>query len=401
MAKSFWVVLWLAAITVAASVAVLFPGEWTTFGLMTAGALACIGGSALVLGWPAGLAFIETRTKTVRVVGVSVLAACALGFVVVILASLNSPSVLNTGLTACTMVGLMGIMIFSLPRMATQMATARSAMAAIKAPGAKPPAFGGIREGLRSPIRVVRDWRAFLQIAGPWALLMSAGLVAGVITGNNLNHDRAKATMLLWGVLVLLLGLVASIPIVAVAWHRWIVDGRLPKRFVALPDSAMWGYLFRLWLFGAALGTIDRWISPNVAALALSAHLPNAGAIGDVAGNVADVLAIMLVSSVALRLPAIAVGDRDFVLSVASIQGRKMWPGLPLGLVLSIVPFYFLGWAFDQGYDAFLKPKASSSHMDWASAASLGLGLFVAYATVASVATYLSKAYIAAKTTMK
>jgi hypothetical protein len=246
-----------------------------------------------------------------------------------------------------------------------------------------------------------RDWRAFFQITGPWALLVSAGLAGLAVMGGRLDHDPARGLMLLLALLALVVVLAASIPIVGVAWRRWIVDGRLPARFVALPNRAMWGWFDRLYVFGVVLGGIDRWIVPNVAALASRLSLPASGAIGDAAATVADVLAVMLVSNMALRLPAVAIGDRDFALGIANTQGRKLWPGLPFGLVLSVVPFYALGWLFDQAYDAYLRPKAPSAHVSWPAAGSLGLSLFIAYAAVASAATFLSRTYVAVKTAVK
>ncbi len=286
--------------------------------------------------------------------------------------------------------------------MANQIERSRTEFAALKPASQAPTAFGGAREGLEASLTVLRDWPAFLQIAAPWAIFLCASLYWLSLFGNSLGHDTGRAELLLVAVLLLLILIFVSIPTVAVAWFRWIIRAQLPPNFLALPNRAVLSLLWRVGIFASALGTADRLATGKGAEIATSLHLPSAALVGNVAGWVIDIAAVMLASSFALRFPAMAVGDATFTRNSALVQGRRMWPGLPIGLILSLAPFFIVGSILDALYDGLGKPIAAASHhaqtnVSAVSAGLMAMGLLAMFAAVASAATFLSRAYIAAR----
>jgi hypothetical protein len=258
-----------------------------------------------------------------------------------------------------------------------------------------------VREGLAAPLFVLREWRMFLQISLPWALFLGLGLYLLAAFADTIGRDANAATMLLLLLLILLVGVYVIVPTVAVAWFRFTIQGRQPERYVALPDRAALGLAWRLWLSLSVLGSCDGLVTTQATALAARIPALDAPSVGDTTGWVFDILALMLASSFALRLPARAVSDPDFSQTVALAAGGRMWPGLPVGLILSLAPVFVLGWVADQlvGYLANPTPHAHGPDIRLGPVATgcLGLGSLVVFAAVASGASYLSRAYLAAK----
>ena len=154
-----------------------------------------------------------------------------------------------------------------------------------------------------------------------------------------------------------------------------------------------------MWLALSILGTLDRQVTDKLTAY-LSTSIPTYGALaGDLASWAIEIAVIMLFSSFALRLPAVAMQDAAFTLSIATIRGRKMWPGLPVGLVLSLAPIPLVAWGVAWVLQAGSKPEAASAHhvLDASDAVFVTAWMLVLLATLVSGATFLTRAYLAAK----
>ncbi len=368
---------------------------------MVAGTLVVVTGISVLIGWPAAATFISQR-KSVFVFGgwlvciAGITAGLGLPIFWVFQAHSSSPYTENAVIYGGTMVALLGVMTASLPRMTKQVRDSRADLAMLKQSDAPRPDFRGIREGIEATLTVARDWLMFLQITGPWVVLIAAGFLILTFFGKGLRHF-ASGLPLLGVALVFLAGLVVSWPTVMVAWHRWIISGERPSLFVALPDRATLSYSWPLWLFASLMWTADKLASSKITQIADAMHLSSASAVGDLASWTVDILVIALGSSAALRLPAIAVRDARFSRTVAMVEGRRMWPGLPLGLAISIAPFYVFNWVLGELFSGVLKPNVPAGDLRLIAAGVLIFGIVVTFAGIASAVTFLSRAYLAAK----
>ena len=249
---------------------------------------------------------------------------------------------------------------------------------------------------------MVRGGRAFLQIAAPWAAFLAGSTYLLVALDQNAGRGSSTAVLILLGLLLLLLAAIyLIIPTVAVAWFRWTIDGKLPSRFLALPDRTVLSFAWRIWISLTFLGGVDRLVTPRLTELAAKALPQYAATVGELASWAVDILVVMVASSFALHLPAVAVKDTAFTRTAALVEGRKMWPGFPMGLVLSLAAFPFLAWAFARVYVGMLPamPPVHSAHATLSPLDAIALSgwLMVLFATLASGATLLSRAYLAAK----
>jgi hypothetical protein len=286
--------------------------------------------------------------------------------------------------------------------MVTRVAQSRADLAALKSVENSPATFDGLREGLEASLSVVRGGGAFLQIAGPWAAVLTGVVYLILVLGKNVGHSVTSSWLiLLGGILLLVAAIYLIIPTVTVAWFRWTIGSQLPSRFFALPDRTALSFAWRIWISLTFMGAVDKFMTPKLTHLAIAEMPQYAAAVGGWAGWAIDVLVIMLFSSFALQLPAVAVGDANFSRTAALVQGRKMWPRLPVGLVISLAPFPIFAWACASIY-AWRLPAPNTVHSALATVSPLdAIGFFgvlvVLFATLASGATFLSRAYLAAK----
>jgi hypothetical protein len=366
--------------------------------------LGIVAGTAALLSWPRGVALIAQHARICVLAGWSL---CATGALV----SLGGPvflifefSTVNDAVTnACIYAGLaailVGFMIAQLPGMGRRLRQSRVDAAKLASAGVERRDFNGPQEAFEAFLSVGRGWPAFLQIVAPWVLFSCASLYWLLPAGEHLDHDAGKAQWFLLGLLGVMILLGVSIPTTAAAWCQWILRGERPPHFLALPNRRAWSIGWRLWVFAGVMGAADGWASNQMIALAPGLGFHDGAFAGSVAGVVIDILALMVASSLALRLPALVVGDLDFSPTVARIEGRRMWPGLPFGLVLSLAPYLIAGWIVNVALEWFGNPTVGSAHFHVTplSIIQLAAGLIFYFAAIASAATFLSRSYLAAK----
>lgn len=393
----------LAAIAIASAFVCWFiPSQRELAGPL---ALICSVIAALtsLLAWPEAVAFTGRRSPLLATAGWALcVVGLVAGFALSVVASLRSWGGTDLFIYGCLGLSLLGFIAARLPSMVKEMAKSRAGAAAHQVTNKALPKFDWLREGLAAPLSVFRSGRAFLQIAGPWAAFLSLSTYVAVIVGKDTGPGASSARLWLLGVLLLLLvAIYLILPTIAVAWFRWTVDEQLPRQFLALPDRAALAFAWRIWIGLGLVGGLDRLVTPKLTQVVSSAIPAAMTGVGAWAGPAVDIALVMLASSFTLQFPAIAVNDAAFTRTTAMIQGRKLWPGLPVGLLLSLAPFPILAWACEHVY-GIGNPAVPITHSGAVTfGLSDGTALFVAlmalFATLASGATFLSRAYLAAK----
>jgi len=395
--------IFVAAVAVVFALAAVFVPGHREYTAMFAVVCAVVAGVAVLQTWPAAIAFIKLRARLLVVVGWSVcVLGCLAGLGLAFVVGAQRPTEMNLFLYGGLALAFLGFMATQLPRMARQIAQSRADLAALKAIERTPPAFDGLREGVEASLSVLRGGRAFLQIAGPWAAALAVAAYGFLVFSSAFAHSAGSAQQFLFGGLLLLLAAIYLIvPTVAVAWFRWSIDGQLPGRFLALPDRAALSFAWRLWFFLTMLGAADRIVTPQLTRLAAAVTPQHAGTVVGLAALAVDILIIAAAGGFALQLPAMAVNDGAFTQTAAMTEGRKLWPGLPVGLALSLATFPFLAWGcfglFSELSRAAPQVHPGPAILSLLSAGALLAGLMVIFATIASGATLLSRAYLAAK----
>lgn len=369
---------------------------------LTAVVLAVSAATTALFSWPEGVAFVQRRSRLLMVVGWAV---CIVGFTAGIglslLASFWFPAAMDVALYSGLALAFVGFMTAALPRMISRVEQSRADLAALKATERSPQTFNGFREGLDAPLSVVRAGYAFLQIAGPWAAVLAGTAYLMLSLAKTSVHSAGGAQLWLLGLLLLLIvAIYLIVPTVAVAWFRWTISAELPGRFIALPDRTVLSVAWRLWLALSLLGAADGLVTPKLVQLGTGILPEFSKTFGVWTGSVVDLLIIMVASSFALQLPAMAARDVEFRRTAALVAGRKMWPGLPVGLAFSLAAYPVLAWACAYAYGlAFPDSTVRSAPATLTPFDAFGLFgvLLVLFATIASAATYLSRAYLAAK----
>jgi len=253
-----------------------------------------------------------------------------------------------------------------------------------------PERFRGPREAGRALVGVVRGWLVFLQIAAPWVLALAAWRALWEISSSG---SGARVLFAITAVL--------SAPTMAVAWHRWIIQGRRPRLGLAFTGPTALGYAMRLWGV-LALGCLASLEFGMVA----GGYMQRAGPLfAFVAGVVAAVAVAavfaMAMSRPALRLPALAVGDAGFPPETPGgdhglnrERALGLARGIPSGVALSFIPLAIAGAAV-----LTLVPTRPGV-FDPVDFGGLVAGLLLIAAAMAAAAGCLSNAYLLAKTVM-
>jgi hypothetical protein len=369
---------------------------------LVSGILVIGAASTAFLTWPDSRQMVDGRQRLYAVVGWAIVGAAVAGAIgVLVIAGAAATELIQPVVFVALLIVLAGVMIARMPSMVVQVARSRAEIAAAKAPAPARAAFDGIAEGLRAPLAVVRGLPFLLQIAGPWVVVLAGGAFAILSGGQAAGHDGSDALARLTALAVLLIaGLYVVLPSVLVAWTNWIVDGGSPKWIVATPNRAAFGFAWRIWLALTFLGVLDKNIATPLAKF-LSGSIPQLSVLVDnLTTWIVALLMIMLFSSAALFLPAIAVADKTFDRSAALVRGRKMWPGLPVGLALSLAPIPLAAWALTGLLDAAqpAAPRVAHAPLTPLDALALVVWLLVMLATLVSGMTFLTRAYLAART---
>ncbi len=140
---------------------------------------------------------------------------------------------------------------------------------------------------------------------------------------------------------------------------------------------------------------MDRAVSAQAATLAKSTGLPGPDVVGDAAGWIVEILAVVIAGMFAVRLAALALGDKDFrVTDLGPL--RRLGFGLGVGLALAMAPPLIAAVLFGNLADLFPRVLGNLEHPDLAGLAWISVEFLLLFAGVASAAAYLTRAYQAA-----
>ena len=391
-------VVWAAVVAVLAAIALSVPpDERSGYFIFGGGALAIVLASTWVLSQRRFITYVEANSKRVKLLGWTIAGTAAvsvIGYSWLAIEGAASIAPMQVVLESMTLMGLAGVMIASFPRMATQVERARAKAEVLKAQPVRAVAFSPLAEGGRAALTILRSPAVFLQITGPWVVILAAGYFAFTT-----YSDRLKAAGAALGLLLLIFAWLAvfllSIPTIGVAWARWIGQGQRPDRFVALPDRAVLSVMWRLWIFNLVAGGAADRISAWVAGHAKTGGMANSDSLGVAANAVVGILAVVLAGPFAVRLAARALGDKEFrIFDLGPL--RRLGPKLGLGLALSMAPAGVLTWLLDPLYEALPHSGETIAHPGSITLAWLAVGLILLLAVVASGAAYLTRVYRAA-----
>lgn len=353
---------------------------------------ACVVGLFVVLiglwRFPGLMLWAEENAGLMRLLGVIIVVAGPAGIVIAIyLANGEAPSDWASGLVMATV--FLGAVIFILPRMKRNRDISKEMIAGAPAPAVE--GVGILREVSASFVFLSENLPAFFKVSAPWLL---GSLAMNLTALHMVKHPKSEG---LGGgefaFLIFYVFLTAfALPAVAVAWHRYVMRAELPAWGVVPPNKRFWRYFYRLWLFGLFIGTMDKIVAANIPDIA---HFMGAAAAKTIGGGLEDAVLLLAVwgsGMYALVLPAVAIDDHEVDITVAL---RLIWPRrlqFATGFLATVLIFYLamlaLGLVQDRlpnGYDTL----------------SVALGVFafaLVLGAVATSATYLSRAYVRAKT---
>jgi hypothetical protein len=354
---------------------------------------------------PRAISFITGHASAVTGAGIFVVVA-SFGGSFAFLLSFSGPPPRNGDLATTLMVVgcMLGILLITLPRSA-KAAAQRLAVAAQQKPAAveSTSKYPALREAMASMFFVLRHPGAFALITGPWiAVFVLVPLIAFQVTAYEegtiktiLEPVRAKPDILT-AVAMLYANIVCwivAIPTAAVAWHRFVLENRLPRLGVALPDIRAIRYAYRLWIFVFVIGFLNRLLGTNSGDLAREIGPDAAAKAMEAVTWLVGFAAIWLASAFALVLPAIAFDDRQMNRMDAIGAARRLGHSYGLGLVASIAPFFIAAVALEAVLGSVFDNSFSVQQLLY-----FGPGILM-FMAGASGATYLSRAWQAARAT--
>ncbi len=271
-----------------------------------------------------------------------------------------------------------------------------------------PERFRGRREAGRALAGVARGWLVFLQIAAPWALALAVWLDLLEMIDPTKKGPVLQAFAGGFGIASFIVAVMLSTGTVAVAWHRWVIQGRRPRLSLAVPDWPAVVYTSLFWWFGIVI----------VLVVFVAGYLVDA-ILGLVTGRaiafaVAAVVMVMVAiplsrssSRGALGLPALAVGDPRFPPErprddLGRRRGKGAGPGetasAERGAGLHALPRRGRGALLvDVIYLAKAPPRGRFDLLD---VGIMTVCLLLVFAATAAAAGCLSSAYLAAKLVM-
>lgn len=297
---------------------------------------------------------------------------------------------------------MIGISLTVLPRSIAAQKRLVVATSRLRETRAKQRSVSGIREGWDANVAMVQNIRSFVRIVGPWIVLLWAvplvGLhLAAYLRGITptifaLSTVKVDVQTALFGELFPTFGMASiAYPTVLVAWHRFILQGRVP-RIMPLPDVAAMRYLFRLWMIAMLVGIIVGLTASNAPDLTHLLGMSDDMPVAIVILIVAACVLLYIGSQFTLVFPAVAVGNRNFLGAESAYVARRLGPSFPIGFVFSLVPYGLLAWASIETlqYADLSGPILSTSLGVYAFRLIPQVAVFLA---LASCATYLSRVY--------
>lgn len=343
------------------------------------------------------VSFIARHPKAIRITGFVILLAAVPAFLSIffVFPHIRPDSMLVTGGFLAVMV--LASLLVTLPRSAKYAIERKSAEKTSSRSDLPKSSFNGIREGLASIGFVSYHWRAFLLIAGFWAVAFAlvpliAAQIAAYKTGEisgllNLIPAKSNSAAAVAALLGYALISLISLPIVAVAWHRYVSTGALPRFGIALPARGVLRYLFRLWVFGVFVGTIDKLLGSSLSDLSAYFGQQLARTILDVADYAFWALAIWLFSNLALLLPAAALGDRNMDVYKAAQAMRFLGRTYRVGLLVALLPGAIASILLNELLQRVFPASISIEQLYLIGPS------FLYFASITAAATYLSRAY--------
>ena len=307
----------------------------------------------------------------------------------VLFSTLSSPSVdPELGGTAFTFLILVGSLVVALPLMAKRVekdtAIWKATEAAAKSmSGTFNPEF----EVKAIFAEMIAHRGSLLRVVGPWFLifcLLPLVFIDLDFWKGLADRDRGTAMMILLGLLVVILAEMAFLFVAMIKWIQFVATKQEP-RLIDFPGRALWGWVWRWFLFGSvfrALDGLEPW---------LKAQLPSAAQWQlDGVQSLLGLVVLVLFSPFALVLPAVALNAADKGMA-ASMQGfrlvgRKYY--LAAGLILT--PYALVSWGLDILYDHYKGPIAA--------VANFGASMILVFATMIVGMTYLTRIYLRGET---
>ena len=389
-------IIWALMVAAMAAPILFFPPDQRASYFFIAGsAVAIIAASSWLMYQPWCVTYVERHPRRVRVIGWAVVGAAVasvIGYTTLTLANLLPMAGMEAVLEGATAIGLLGAMIISFPGMAAQMKRARETAEAAKTSPPRSQTFSPLAEGWRATLTILHDPAGFLQISAPWAVVIAASYFAITRLPHRPQGTSGSAPWSLGLILVALMLLALSMPTIGVAWARWTGRGQKPDHGVALPDRAVLSVMWRLWLFNAAEAAGERPVAAKAAALAQSAGLARPEFIGGAAGWIVEILAVVIFGALAVRMAALALGDKDFrITDLGPIRrlGLKLGVGLVLAMAPAAIAAGLLGVLFGAvsiKHDTIAQPGLVT--LTW-----VCVELLLLLAVFASGAAYLTRVY--------
>lgn len=283
------------------------------------------------------------RRRTFFWAGIAII-ALSVGAIAITLAYPSAVS-LNLGADAFFALLLVGSMVAWLPQISTSVERAVQVQKSLEParPAAQAPfnPAAEAREALSAPLGQPGP---FIRVVGPWLVAFCAlPLVLAVLaeTAKAQTMDRSQAVIVLLAFLGVLLAEFLILILAAIQWTRFVATGQEPP-LARVPGRALWGWAWRLFIFGSVFRFSDQ-IEPW-----LGKRLPGAEPWALHALSSAALLCLtVLATPIAMNLTAVALGDPGGAMEARikdfRATGRRIYAGA--GLVLA--PFFLIIWASD------------------------------------------------------
>lgn len=174
-----------------------------------------------------------------------------------------------------------------------------------------------VRNNVAYAFRISWPWYAVITLCG-----LGAGLIAEYVTGGNLEAypERVGPLYLVVGVINIL-----GFASVAVNWHRYILLDEVPQGSELFRlDDKTWRYFGNVLLI--ALIMVAIFVAVFLPAVILAAVNEALSVVGIIAALVAVPFAAIVFYRLSIKLPAIALGRRDFLMrdAWAATRGNKL-----------------------------------------------------------------------------